>query len=223
MSGAGVRFAEVMTGHVAFGETDAARGAVAGREAGNRVTLRLTIAIDDLARFAADPDRAGAIAGEVECEALGGRLPIERGVFNLLVGGDGTDGAGPKRMLYRIFVRDGVGHPVTLVGEKRVGPPGLRVWSDTTTLFTRLLRGHVERGGDAAAEVVAAGVVRLRPLAFLRQLATFRAGGRSTAARVGAIARFDALFARRLWLAYGPPTIRRIARRRPGDGGDGER
>ncbi|MDP9364350.1 MAG: hypothetical protein M3Q10_09040 [Chloroflexota bacterium] len=218
MSGAGLRFAEVMTGHVDFAEHDHARAATVGRETGNRLTLRLTIAIDDLARFSVDPNRPAGIAGEVEWEALGGRLPVEGGVFNLLVPA-GDDG---RRMRYRLFVRDGVGHQVTLVGEKRVGPPGLRVWADTTTLFVRAVRGWVESDDDDA-ELVAAGIVRLSPLGFLRQLTTFRADGRSPAARVGAIARFDALFARQLWLAYGPPTIRRLLRRPAKNAGDGGR
>ena len=207
MSEASVRFTEVMTGHVGFGEDDHAGGATAGRQAANRVTLRLTITIDDLARFAANAAHEAGIEGWVDWEALGGRSAIEDGAFQLLVGAAGTD---RKLMRYRLFFRDGVGHPVTLAGEKRVGPPGLRVWSDTTTLYVRALRGHVAAGAEGGAEIVASGIVRLGPLAFAHQLTTFRATGRSRAARLGAIARFDALFARRLWGAYGPPLGRRL-------------
>lgn len=220
MSAAGVWFTEVMSGHVDFGERDHEAGAAAGREAANRLTLELTITIDDLTRFAADARREAGIAGWVDWETLGGRLAIEYGAFQLLVGAEGTD---RKLMRYRLFFRDGVGHPVTLVGEKRVGPPGLRLWSDTTTLYVRALRGRVETGAEGGAEPVASGIVRLRPLDFARQLTTFRATGRSRAARLGTIARFDALFARRLWAAYGPPTIRRVFGRRSGDAGDGGR
>lgn len=207
MSDASVRFTEVMTGYVDFGERDHEAGATAGRERENRVTLGLTVTIDDLARFAADARREAGIVGWVDWEALGGRLAVEQGAFHLLVGAAGTD---RKLMRYRLFFRDGVGHPVTLVGEKRVGPPGLRVWSDTTTLYVRALRGRVAAGTDDGAELVALGIVRLRPRDFARQLTTFRATGRSRFGRLGTIARFDALFGRRLWGAYGPPIVRRL-------------
>ena len=75
----------------------------------------------------------------MKCEALGGELPVEKGVFNLFV-----DQGDPslKRMLYRLFFRDGDGRPLTLSGFKVVeDDPGSDLWTDTTTLFTRILRG----------------------------------------------------------------------------------
>jgi len=64
---------------------------------------------------------------------------------------------------------------LTLVGEKRVPQsPSAGMWTDTTMLFVRVLRGHVE--ADAAdVEVVAAGTLRISPVGFLRQMFTFRA------------------------------------------------
>ena len=48
-------------------------------------------------------------------------------------------------MLYRLFFRDGAGHPLTLSGHKLIEDnAGFDVWRDTTTLFTRVLRGHVD-------------------------------------------------------------------------------
>jgi hypothetical protein len=220
MSDSGIRFAEVMTGFVAFAETDYQRGAGAGRETGNSLKLDLVIEVDDLQRFVGDPSREARIAGWVDCDSLGGRLPIERGIFNLLVGSDDED---RKRMLYRIFFRDGVGHLITLVGEKLVGPPGLHVWSDTTTLYIQLQRGYVEREGDHDPEVVASGIVRIRPLGFARQLTTFRASGRSLATRFSTIVRFDTLFARQLWRAYGQPGLRLVSRQRSADADYGGR
>ena len=146
---------------------------------GNRLALRLTIEIDDLARFAGDAARAARIVGWVDCDVLGSRLPIERGVFNLLVGAVDAD---RREMRYRLFFRDGVGHAVTLAGEKLVGGPGLRVSPETTTLPVRLRRGWAEAGEKDHAELVASGIVRLRPIDFARQLASFRSTGRSPAA-----------------------------------------
>ncbi|CAA9272977.1 MAG: hypothetical protein AVDCRST_MAG83-3385 [uncultured Arthrobacter sp.] len=196
----GVRFTEEMRGHVSFGERDHERGAREGRASGTRLMFHLTIEVEDLDRFAADDRRAATARGWVRCEALGGRLPVERGDFNLLVD---EDGPGRKRMLYRLFFRDGVGHPLTLSGTKFVGAgSGSRPWRDTTTLYVRVSRGHVEED-DPATEPVASGILRLWPWDFARQLATFRAGGDSLAARVAAVGRFDALFLGGLWQVYG--------------------
>ena len=207
-----VRFTEEMKGHVSFGEEDHGRGAREGRETGTRLMFHLTIEAEDLDRFAADETRGAVARGWVGCEALGGRLPVERGEFNLLVD---REGSSQKRMLYRLFFRDGVGHPLTLSGFKVVGaPPGVRVWRDTTTLYVRVLRGHVRAGADREAETVASGVLRLRMPAFLWQLTTFRAGGDSPAARAAAVVRFDGLFLGGLWQAYGRPALRRLRRAR---------
>ena len=203
----GVRFTEEMKGYVSFGEPDYERGAREGRGVGTRLMFHLTIEVEDLDRFAADARRAAGVQGFVECEALGGRLPVEGGAFNLLVD---EAGSSRKRMLYRLFFRDGVGHPLTLTGTKFVGAgPGVRVWRDTTTLYTRVSRGHVEEG-DEPAETVASGILRLRVPGFLRQLATFRAGGDSPVARVSAVGRFDALFLGGLWQVYGDRALRRL-------------
>jgi cholesterol oxidase len=209
-----VRFTEEMKGHVSFGEEDYERGAREGREDDTGLKVHLTIEVDDLDRLTVDAGRAAEARGWVECHSLGGRLPVERGVFNLLV----DDGAPEiKHMLYRLYFRDAVGHPVTLAGFKTLtNRRGLHVWGDTTTLYTRLLRGHVRAGEDPAAEIVASGILRIRPLGFLRQLATFRAGGRrSPVARAAAIVRFDALFLGRLREVYGLHRVRgRLAARK---------
>jgi hypothetical protein len=197
-----VRFTEEMKGHVSFGAEDYERGAREGRKYHERLMIHLTIEEDDLDGLAADAGRTAEARGWVECDTLGGRLPVERGIFNLLVEEEDPE---IQHMLYRLFFRDGVGHPVTLAGFKTLtNRRGLHVWRDTTTLYTRLLRGHVEAGDDPGAEIVASGILRLRPLGFLRQLATFRAGGRrSPVVRAAAIVRFDALFLGHLWQVYG--------------------
>jgi cholesterol oxidase len=201
-----VRFTEEMKGHVSFGEEDHERGAREGRESNTRLMFHLTIEVEDLDRFAADDRREAGAAGWVGCEALGGRLPVESGAFNLFVA-DG--GPGRKRMLYRLFFRDGAGHPLTLTGFKTVRKrSGGHVWRDTTTLYVRVLRGHLGEGDEPEAETVASGVLRLGPLDLLRQLATFRAGASTLAGQVVAIGRFDALFVGQLWQVYGSPLVR---------------
>ncbi len=195
-----VWFTEEMTGHVGFGLEDFDAGARAGRDSGVRLTFHLTITVDDIDRFVVDPDHDATAVGWVGCEALGGRLPVERGVFNLFVNqADPKD----KRMLYQLWFRDGSGRELTLAGHKVVQDhPGADLWSDTTTLFTRVLRGHVTLAEAEGAEVVAAGILRIPALAFARQLTTFRASGPSLRARASALSRFSRLFVGSLWDVY---------------------
>ena len=130
----------------------------------------------------------------------GGELAVERGLFNLFVDHEGDRRR--KRMLYRLFFSDAAEHPLTLNGFKVVeDDPGIdNVWSDTSTLFTRLLRGHVEAEDESRAELVGSGILHIHPLDFARQMTTFRT---RPAGRVDAVARFGALFAGELWEVYG--------------------
>jgi hypothetical protein len=187
-----VRFTEEMLGHVTFGEEDFARGAAAERDGAAALKFHLTIVVDDIERFRSDPRRSAGAHGYVVCDALGGKLPIERGAFNLFVDTE----PGVKRMLYRLFFRDGTGHPLTLTGYKLVkDDAGFDVWKDTTTLFTRVLRGHVGEVEEAGAELVASGVLRIRVRDFARQLTTFRGS-------VAALAKFGVIFLGQLAEAY---------------------
>jgi cholesterol oxidase len=191
MTSSSVRFTEEMLGHVTFGESDFARGAQPDRDGSAAFLFHLMIVIDDIERFAHDPQRAASAAGYIQCEALGGRLPVEQGWFNLFVDVE----PGVKHMLYRLWFRDAVGHPLTMTGFKLVkNDAGFDVWKDTTTLFTRVLQGHVS--DDDAAELVASGIIRIRVRDFAKQLTTFRADG------LGPLAKFGVIFVRQLAEAY---------------------
>lgn len=196
---ASVQFTEEMLGHVTFGESDFARGAAPERDGAGALKFHLTIVVDDIERFGTDPTRRAGAHGYLDCDALGGRLPVEHGVFNLFVDTE----PGVKRMLYRLFFRDGAGHPLTLSGYKLVkDDAGFDVWKDTTTLFTRVLRGHVDEQQEPSAEIVASGVLRIRIRDFARQLTTFRAGGDGAGAKLGALAKFGTIFLGQLAEAY---------------------
>jgi hypothetical protein len=196
---ASVQFTEEMLGHVTFGESDFARGAAPERDGAGALKFHLTIVVDDIERFSSDPTRRATAHGYLDCDALGGRLPVERGIFNLFVDTE----PGVKRMLYRLWFRDGAGHPLTLSGFKLVkDDAGFDVWKDTTTLFTRVLRGHVYEQREPSAEIVASGVLRIRVRDFARQLTTFRAGGDGAGVKLGALARFGTIFVGQLAEAY---------------------
>ncbi|MGA5037629.1 hypothetical protein ACPCA8_11280 [Streptomyces capoamus] len=79
---------------------------------------------------------------------------------------------GRKRLRYRPFFIDGAGQPLTLSGWKTVDEDlGHGPWADTTTLYTRILRGAVPAGEEADAQVVATGVLRLRLPDLVRSFA----------------------------------------------------
>jgi cholesterol oxidase len=181
-----------MLGHVTFGEEDYQRGAVAERDGAAALKFHLTIVVDDIERFGSDPMRRAGAHGYVVSDALGGKLGVEHGTFNLFVDTE----PGVKHMLYRLFFRDGAGHPLTLSGYKLIeNDAGFDVWKDTTTLFTRVLRGHVDEAEEPGAELVASGVLRIRARDFARQLTTFRGS-------LGALAGFGVIFLRQLAEAY---------------------
>jgi hypothetical protein len=194
-----VRFTEEMLGHVTFGEADFDRGAEPTRDGAGALMFHLTIEVPDIERFGTDPMRAAGAVGYLRCDALGGQLPVERGWFNLFVDTE----PGVKHMLYRLWFRDGVGHPLTMTGFKLVkDDAGFDVWKDTTTLFTRVLQDHVAEGADDGAKELAAGVLRIRARDFAKQLTTFRAGGPSLGAQLGALAKFGVIFMQQLAEAY---------------------
>jgi predicted acylesterase/phospholipase RssA len=181
-----LRFSETMRGTVEFGSTGSSED----------LAVDLTVGIGGLYRFLVDPRHGAKLTGWVKSDALGGKLPIEGGRFNLFVQAPGST---LRKMLYRAFFRDGAGHMLTLTGEKRVPPelPARHPWRDTTTLFTRVLQGRVEEGDEADAAVAATGVIRMTPVGVAREALSFRASGTGrarTLAGPGLIARFIAFF-----------------------------
>jgi cholesterol oxidase len=194
-----VRFTEEMLGHVTFGELDYARGANPDRDGSTAFKFHLTIEVQDMASFSSDPLRPATAVGWVHCDALGGKLGVEQGWFNLFVDIE----PGVKHMLYRLWFSDGVGHPVTMIGHKVVkDDAGFDIWKDTTTLFTRVLQGHVPEGGDETATVLASGVIVIRARDFAKQLTTFRAGGPSVGKQLAALTKFGVIFVGQLAEAY---------------------
>ena len=194
-----LRFTEDMKGFCSFDpQDDYDRAYRAGRDAGTRLAFHLTIAATDVERFIEDPVHEGVAIGHVACEALGGERPVTAGQFNLFVDRDGEKAR--KRMYYRLPFADGAGHPLTLVGFKEVRDDlGFDLWSDTSTLFTRVLTGHVTPDQEPDAPVVATGILHIQPLDFARQMTTFRV---DPAHRVDMLGRFGTLFAGDLWDAY---------------------
>lgn len=176
-----VRFTETMTGFVAPDAVDPATGYASGRRAGRACTFRLTIVIPDVAAHLADDDTWATATGWIDGEQFGGRQPVVDGRFRLF-----DPVADPRRraMRYRLPFHDCAGRPLELVGKKDVGDdPGIDVWSDTTRLSVEIRRGHDTGELEASGvEVVARGILVIKPLDLLKQLSTFRGPPASVAA-----------------------------------------
>ena len=133
--------------------------------------FHLTITTDDVDRFVTDPEHVGTATGYVESDLLGGQRPGASGHGSTCSPGRGR---ARRRMRYRLHFSDGGGNPLTLLGHKDVhDDPGVDVWRDTSTLYVRVLAGHVPPGGDEG-RVVGAGVITIHVPDFMRQLTTFR-------------------------------------------------
>ncbi len=192
-------FSETMRGFVTRGEEDHVVGA-SDKNRRSELAVDLTIDIDNVDQFIEQADHEGTAAGKVRAPAYGGECPIERGTFNLFVDAD----SGRKLMKYRLFFRDNNNAAKTLFGYKDVhDDPGFDLWSDTTTLYTRVLDGHVDETGEDTAVIEAAGIIRIYLTDFLRQLASFRTFGSSWSARTAGLTRFSRFFLGALWDVYG--------------------
>ncbi|MBV8180870.1 MAG: hypothetical protein JO045_19140 [Mycobacterium sp.] len=205
-----LQFTERMTGAFGFAEADYQTG----QKTGNRLLFRLTIATDDVDAFIADPEHGAVATGCVECDALGGRLPVQEGTFDLFV----DEGAAIRHMLYLLYFADATGRPLTLAGFKDVSPgPLTAVWPETSTLYFRILNGHVpvtDGGSGTTQGLVGSGILRIPPADFAWQLTTFRVHGPNFGGRVRALAAFGRLFMSQLWQVFDPlrPVRRRTGR-----------
>ncbi|WP_055482313.1 FAD-dependent oxidoreductase [Sphaerimonospora mesophila] len=162
-------------------------------------TFRLTITVDDAERFLAEPEHRARAEGWIDVAGCGGRRPVAQGWFNLFVPGAEPD---QRRMCYRLHFWDDSNRPRTLTGWKDVGHgPPTRLWLDTSTLYVRLLAGHVAEGEDGEAEEIASGTLRITPADLARMLSTFRTEGPDGA---GALGRFCGFFLGELWDVYRP-------------------
>jgi predicted alpha/beta hydrolase len=202
-----------MKGHVSFEEREDYNAALAaGRQTGSECSFTLRIEIDDIDAFVADERHAARATGHVECPQLApGVLPLDEGsTWNMFVD---TEDERHKRMLYRLFFRTPDGAPVTLSGFKNVADdPNYDVWTDTSTLLVKLLRGHVtaEAETDARAtapEVVAAGILRITHVRFARMLTGMRGTGGTPWRRARSVAKFQKLFLGELAEVYLPRSV----------------
>jgi len=198
----GLTFRVSMAGTVAFGDSDAFVAAQLGDAYGNEMTLRLKVEIDDVDAFLADRQHRTVVSGSIDCEILGGVLPVESGSVTLLPE-NGTGRA--TAMEYRLDFADRLtGRELTLLGVRTVrNDPGFDLWRDITTLDVQLFpRQHHLTGSRPEGMPVLSGQLRLSALSFLRQLTTFHATATTPLGRVQTVLAFGGFCLRRLVEVY---------------------
>jgi cholesterol oxidase len=195
-------FSEEMSGTCFPGASNGG-SAAAARLVQEPLAFRLTITADDLERFLDEPEHSARAEGWIDAASIGGRRQIQRGWFNLFA----PTGVPDRRLMwYRLQFDSALGQPRTLIGWKNVWHGALtRIWPDTSTLYFRLLAGHVAAEEDDQARILAAGTLHLHITDFVRELTTIRVEGPHCAA---GMERFGRFFAGQLWDVYGPDRSR---------------
>ena len=182
------RFAETMAGPIRFVRSSTGTSGGSLRE--HQLTLRLQVAVAELDAFLRDPRHRAALTGTVQCQVLGGDLPIAAGSLDLLA----RDEHGTTTMRYAITCTDPTGRELLVEGFKTLRHDAeLDLWPDTTTLTTTVTGPD----GDRLAE----GVVRLTLPGLLRLVSSMRGRGDGLA-RMVPLVRFGGFFLGRLARLY---------------------
>ena len=167
-----------------------------GRDAGNRLSVWLWIAIDNLDLFLTNAEHEALVSGYVDYAPLGGKRSIERGRFNLYVA---TPQTNLKHMRYTLQFTGNDGQPYLLAGFKEARDDrGWDAWSDNTTLYTT-----IHRGPTTDDPVVGRGIMHVLIWDLVEQIASFRVhNAPSATASLQALSRFGGFFFGELWDTY---------------------
>lgn len=191
----GVSFRETMKGGFAMGETDPRTGEEKGDAAGTPLAIHCEIDIPDVYRFIGDPQHYAAMRGHIDFAPLGMNIPAQTGIFNLF---SPSDNQNLKHMVYELSFKLG-GQQYYLAGKKNVqDDPGLDMWTDITTCFTRL-----HSGTDQTGPVVGAGVIYIKREQLLNLIPTIHATNtQSNEESLKVLADFGKFFMGSIWETY---------------------
>ena len=165
-----LRFSETMTGLVNKGSTDPVEGYK--NAAAVAMSLRAAVTIADLPAFLTDPEHRGRWDAGGAIPVWGGRIrSTADGDFRLFQRAIVPDGKPVREMVYDTSIAVGE-HTYLMRGQKIIQPgPPWRCWPATTTLYVTFFEP------ERPEQVMAAGILQLTPLGFLRQLTTMRITG----------------------------------------------
>lgn len=194
-SGPGIKFSETMSGGIMLGETDYQAGAKAAQRSGDLFAMHAEVLIDDMERFIADKDHAGALSGTIDYTPFGLAIPCTQGKFNLF------SPTGDPLMNYMIYelAFEHNGQSYYVAGHKEVkDDPGFDLWSDTTTLFTKL-----HRGSDSSGEVIGSGILSLGVSDLIKLVASMEViNADGLADKAETLGNFGKFFLGELWDTY---------------------
>jgi hypothetical protein len=208
--GVSLNVMEWMKGYVGFGATDTDAGFVEGIEQGTYFEHEVLIQIADIDAFVDKPDHTARMDGHVYCERLGGKLPFQGGMFNMLVADDNPS---LYFMFYRMPLENAAGQRFTMLGHKTLHRDrSLDLWSDITTLAVRIFEGDVAgpdmttpalgAAPDWPAAPIAMGIIHIQVLDGFRSARSFRSPGSSPLELAGAVKKFCGFYLDRLWDVY---------------------
>lgn len=202
----GLRFTETMRGHfsrVSDNQDDLQsfyEAELNGQASNSPMAFTLTISSDDLAKMLNDPAHAARISGTVSCPELSEQpLTVSSGHFNLFQ--QVPSPPDTRQMRYRMRLHAESGEEYFFDGFKLIkNDPGItEIWTDTTTLFVTIYRGH--NGNNS---LVGKAVLHIEPADLLRQLTTLEVTGTDNREqRLRATADFGRFFAGTLYRTYG--------------------
>lgn len=160
LSDLGIVFEETMSGWAGVGETDFSEGKLRGQKENNFLKFDARVKIPNLQQFLDDPKHLAHLEGTVTYRPFGGSFPMRHGVFSLFSVNPNT---GFIHMSYAFrFTASEKNYYV--LGRKNIKHHSGRidVFSDMTTLYTRIHEGEDETG-----PVKAAGVIYFKFLDFI--------------------------------------------------------
>ena len=187
----GITFRETMAGGFKLGTTDPALGAAGPQQ----LAMHATIQIADIDAFTRSAGHQAQLSGSIDFEPMGLGMVADSGVFGLF---SPSGDPALTYMVYELGFAHG-GQRWYLAGKKHVklGSP-LRLWGETTTLYTTL-----HQGVDASGPIAGAGTLSLGMVDLLKLMGTVKAtDSDSFGESASAIAKFFRFFASELSRTY---------------------
>ena len=187
----GIHFKETMKGGFTLGATDPEVGA-RGEHA---LAMHATVDIPDIDAFVANAQHHASLSGSIDFAPMGLGMVADTGVFGLF---SPSGDPALTYMVYELGFAHG-GQRWYLAGKKHVklGSP-LRLWGETTTLYTTL-----HQGVDASGPIAGAGTLSLGMVDLLKLMGTVKAtDSDSFGESASAIAKFFRFFASELSRTY---------------------
>lgn len=170
------------------------------------IEFTLTIIIEDMDQFMNDPKLRAKANGTIQCNSLGGSLAVLDGKFNLFIPPEASQELNTaKEMHYTLFFEDNDKQKLTFYGYKAIQyADGIEAWSETTTLYFYIWKGHSEYQINTNKETIACGVLHISVSDFIQQLQTIQTNGQNYEEKGSIIKQFGVVFAGNLWEAYAP-------------------